>query len=577
MNRRTALAAVSDALGVSLPQDPGVDTPNPLANRTLPKLSRTTAGIEPYFGTWDVEQKMHLLRRTLFGVRPADLAQIDGMSMSQTVDLLLAPQPEETSLPLSFDPGDTAPGVAVGTTWINATANTATGSRINSLKAWWIGLMLNQRVSLREKMTLFWHNHFVTNSGIVNDPRFSYRYHALLRLHALGNARTLARAITLDGAMLRYLNGNSSTKTSPNENYGRELQELFTIGKGPEVAPGDYTNYTEADVKAAAKLLTGWREMTQTDGTVSQTTWRFTTSRHEAANKTFSARYGNRVITGGSTEADALREIDEMLAMIYGQPETARYLCRKLYRWFVYYVIDDWTEANIIGPMADTLRSANFEVAEALSLLLKSAHFHDALHHGCMIKTPLDHVLGTLRAFDVPFPTDDVLQQYTLWNYLRTQAANQQQNLCDPPSVAGWQAYYQEPQFHELWVNSDTLPKRTRFTDMMMRNGYTTTINGVRVTLKIDHIGLVKQTSFPTDVNVVIDEIARRFFPIPLTAVQKAFLKNTLIPGLPDYEWTLEWNRYEADPNNTQIATSLKNKIQALLLVMTEMPEFQLC
>ena len=128
--------------------------------------------------------------------------------------------------------------------------------------------MLNEQASLREKMVLFWHNHFVTALGTIGDPRYGFRYNALLRKYALGNFKELALAITIDGAMLKYLNGNRNSKAAPDENYARELQELFTIGKGPEIGPGDYTNYTEDDVKAAAKVLTGWRLNPNSDGSI---------------------------------------------------------------------------------------------------------------------------------------------------------------------------------------------------------------------------------------------------------------------------------------------------------------------
>ena len=110
-------------------------------------------------------------------------------------------------------------------------------------------------------MTLFWHNHFVVEFGDINDARMGYEYCRLLRQHALGNFKQLAKDVTVTPAMLRYLNGNQSTVGAPNENYGRELLELFTVGKGPLIGPGNYTNYTEADVQAAAKVLTGWRDL----------------------------------------------------------------------------------------------------------------------------------------------------------------------------------------------------------------------------------------------------------------------------------------------------------------------------
>jgi uncharacterized protein (DUF1800 family) len=432
-------------------------------------------------------------------------------------------------------------------------------------------LLLNQALSIREKMVLFWHNHFVTETAVVGDPRFSYRYVAILRNNALGNFKDLVRQVTFEGAMLRYLNGNTNTKASANENYGRELQELFTIGKGPEVAPGDYTNYTESDVQAAARTLTGWRDFTNADGTVGATTWTFDASRHDPTNKVFSARYNNTVITGGNTPADGPRELGALLDMIFAEDATAQFICRKLYRWFVYYVIDATTETNVIEPLASQLKGSNYDILPVLSTLLQSAHFYDPVNRGCYIKSPIDHVAGVCRQFSVALPTD-VATRYAILNNLWSQTLSMDMNLGDPPNVAGWQAYYQTPEFNELWINSDTLPKRSRLTDTLVRSGY----KSGSATFLIDPLAFVKTLSDPTNPNTIIAESVRFLFAVTLTDNQVAFLKNTLLPGLPDYEWTNEWSAYTANPTSQTTRAPVLAKLQALYSFMMEMPEFQL-
>ena len=151
-------------------------------------------------------------------------------------------------------------------------------------------------------------------------------------------------------------------------------------------------------------------------------------------------------------------------------------------------------------------------------------------------------------------------------------AENLQQLLHDPPNVAGWPAYYQTPQFYELWINSDTLPKRKAFTDAMGSTGYRVT----SFTLVIDPIAFAQQVSVPSDPNVLIDEFVQYMFPVDITAPQKAFLKETLIPGLPDYEWTIEWNDYLAHPTDQMKLDAVKTKLQALLRLMMSMAEYQL-
>ncbi len=571
MERRDLLASV---IGLRDSDDQsGLQDPLPasrFANQEIPSVTRSTAGLEPYTGTFGAGQLLHLLRRTLFGPSRADVDLFLGQPLDQVVNVLLTIPPLETSVPLVYATATTET-TAVGSTWVGATTNDNSSGRTASLKAWWLSLMLKGQPSLREKMVLFWHNHFVAATAAVADPRFFYRYVDLLRRSSLGNFKNLTREITIDGAMLRYLNGNRNSASAPDENYARELQELFTIGKGPEVGLGDYTNYTEQDVKAAARVLTGWRDMKNADGSVGAVTSRLDATRHDTNAKTFSYRYNGITIAGGT---DGLRELNDMLDMIFAQPETARFICRKLYRWFVYYVIDPWTEANIITPLADTLRASNFDILPVLQLLFKSAHFFDPVNVGCVIKSPLDHVLSVCRQFAVSFPAeaDAPAKQYGMWNYLVGQASALQQNPGDPPDVSGWHAYYHDPEYYELWINSDTLPKRSSWTTRMVTTGYSTA--GAKIV--IDPLAFVRAMPNPADPNAVIEESVRYLFANPVTDNQKAFLKNVLIPGLPDYEWSIEWGKYLADPANATNANAVKSKLTALCNFMMQMPEYQL-
>ena len=573
MDRRKVLAIASGRADQEL-EVTGASAVPDAANKTLPRVLRTTAGVEPYAGPWGPAQVAHLLRRTTFGASRADRESLAALSIDQAIDRILDDSVPDVTLPLNTNVQDLVP---VGDTWINAiyrdtsSSFSPTGARMNSLRSWWIRRMILQNASAREKMVLFWHNHFVTAIPDVNDPRFSYRYVDLVRRNALGNFRTLARDMTLEGAMLIYLNGNTNTRTNPNENYARELQELFTIGKGPEVAPGDYTNYTEVDVRAAARVLTGWRTNANTDGTVGPVTWRFDSTRHDTLDKQFSHRYQDRIITGRSGDAGA-QELDDLIAMIFDQPETARHLCRKLYRWFVYYVIDDQVENAVIAPMADLFRASDYDVKPALRLLFRSAHFFDPVNMGCVIKSPLDLIVGMVREFEMAIPAADLPQEYTFLLYLVTQGSAMQQYLGQPPDVAGWSAYYQSPQYYELWINSDTLPRRTRLSNTFARTGYTT--GGA--TLVIDPLACAAGLKAPEEPDLLIDELCEYLYAIPLTSGQKAFLKNTLIPGLPEYEWTVEWMDYVNDPTNSLKSSPVKTKLQTLLSTMMQMPEYQL-
>jgi hypothetical protein len=227
----------------------------------------------------------------------------------------------------------------------------------------------------------------------------------------------------------------------------------------------------------------------------------------------------------------------------------------------------------VIEPLAQIFRTNNYEILPVLNALFKSKHFFDSANVGCMIKSPIDFLVTLFRQFDIPFPTSlEIEKQYFLWNRVVSEARNLQQDLGDPPSVAGWSAYYQFPQYYKLWINTDTFPRRNRFSDLIAGNG----ISYEGHTLVFDPIPFVKALSQPDDVNVVLDEITRYMTAIPLTANQKAFLKETLIPGLPDYEWTIEWDEYLADQNNAMKANAMRSKLKQLFRTIMQMPEYQL-
>ena len=535
------------------------------ANKALPTgLARTTSTLAPYTGTWGYAQAAHLLRRSLLGPTRTEILAAAGSNLTAALGSLLTPA--ATPLPpVNVSATDTS--VPIGQTWISqAFDQNFEGVRRASLRDWWLGLQLNQDTSLTEKMTLFWHNHFVVELSIINDARMGYEYVRLLRQHALGNVKQLARDVTVTPAMLRYLNGNQSTAGAPNENYGRELLELFTVGKGPLIGPGNYTNYTEADVQAAAKVLTGWRD--QATAPVGS---HYTASRHDATTKVFSGAFGSASIT-----ANGASEYQDLVNLIFQQAETARFLVRKLYRWFVYYLIDAQVETDIIQPLATLLIQSSFDIAPVLRALLGSEHFFDVLNMGCLIKSPLDFTVGLLRQMEVVFPTaaGNLVAQYGHWDYINGLSYVMQQTLGDPPNVAGWAAYYQTPQFHELWINAVTLPRRNQVTDLFIGNGYTR--SGVKIV--IDPVAQVQSLPAVTasDCNLLIDEFVRLMLPIVLTANQLAFLKAALLPGLPDFEWTVEWQAYLAAPTNTAKKTAVASKLRAMLRALMGLAEYHL-
>jgi uncharacterized protein (DUF1800 family) len=534
--------------------------------------------ITPYTGSWGRPQLFHLLRRTLFGVKKADLAYFAAFTMQQTVDALLTIPNTTLDPPVVDYTGDVSvpTPIAFGTTWVNGPiSGNNTGGRRESLRGWWKGLMLNQDRNVLEKMVLFWHNHVPISFDLV-EPIYCYRYVALLRQYAVGDYKAMLRQMTIEPAMLMYLDGRYNTKTAPNENYGRELQELFTIGKDLPA------NYTELDVRAAAKALTGW--------TVDNTTLSavFTTSRHEPANKVFSAFYNNTIIRSVFTNpptntilstTTGLVEIDALLNMLFANNETANYIIRKLYRFFVYYDINATVESDVIQPLAEVYRNNNYDIKPVLNALFTSQHFYDVVTaQAAVIKNPVDFTIGFARFFGVnPQPTNYVVTDplyttnlYKNWRFFSSSMNNMQMRPGNPPDVAGWDAYSQVPNYHELWINAETLRRRKDFFDSLFSNNGS---NG----MKADVLAFTKTLDKPQDVNLLIDEVLDLIHPLPPDAPLKASLKNILLSGqTSDYYWTQAWTNYTTTPTNVTFTNTVKNLLVNFYKAVFNMAEYHL-
>ena len=521
--------------------------------------------IKPYNSRLKKEEAIHLLKRTLFGARQEDLLYFTGKNSNKAIHELLHAVEDIPAPPVNNYNDDkyTDEEIITGSTWITATKQSGmnVGKRKNSLKSWWTGLMINQNRSLREKMVLFWHNHFSNEMNKVDNAIFSYKQNILIRQYALGNFKELVMAISADPSMLKYLNGTNNVKKAPDENYGRELQELFTIGKGPG------SHYNEDDVKAAARVLTGYRIENKV---LPEAHGIFDPKRHDETDKQFSSFYNNTLIRGRPGEEGG-KELNEMIDMIFAQEEVSLFICRKIYRFFVYHDIDELTEKNIIAPLARTFRKNNYEIKPVLNQLFCSKHFFDAANRGCMIKSPVDFCVGLCREYNISFPeSSDYIPQYALWYSIHTIANQLQQNIGDPPNVAGWQAYYQVPQFDKIWINSDTLPKRNLFTDKMANNGY----EKDKKKIAIDILSFVQTFSNPADPDALIEECVQRFYSIPLPEKEKQYIKEgILLSGLQgkmsDHYWTEAWNQLD----KKDVISKLKRLFQYLM----NLPQYQLC
>lgn len=527
--------------------------------------SITLSSLEPFTGEWNFATAAHLLRRTTFGPSKADILAAVDAGMDATITALLdmtLPSP-----PVYFNYGDD-PNAGLGETWVKAHySNRAQQQtpRNQSLRSWIIQRLAEDR-TIQEKMTFFWVNHFgVTFNG---DPLARYDYNKLLRSYAVGNFRELLKAVTIHPAMLVFLNGNQNSANSPNENYGRELLELFTVGKGPQIGDGDYTNYTEEDVREISRALTGWRTRyfyPLTAGRFPEAY--FQANRHDTGTKQLSYHFDGQTI-----ENQGEGEYAAVVDLVLGQQAVARYLCQKLYRYFVYYDISDQEVAEVVEPLAQLFYDSNYDVATVLRTLLSSQHFYDQLNRGPSIKNPLEYTMSMVRPIGYGHVDASLEATYLLGLRYANFINNMGLDYFGPPSVAGWEAWYQAPVYTRSWINGSTLQARATMANRLTGNGFF--IQGTR--FDFDLVGWIAGLDNPTDPNALIEEITRLFLPQPLNPGQLDFLKDQLIEGLPDFEWTDEYGLYLTNPEDQMLYNSVQSKLEALFRAVFNLAEFHL-
>ena len=537
----------------------------------MPRKEPPSSGLSPYTGNWGYDQVIHLLRRTMFGATKNDVQYFKNMSMSAAVDELLSnesnPNPPVNDYNFVYEDDDIEdPIVPFGETWINAPyTDEVEYWRILSLKSWWLDRMLKQERSIHQKMILFWHNHFATEAFAVYHARISYMHYVLLFQNALGNFKTMTRAVTLDPQMLYYLNGAYNNKYQPDENYSRELQELFCLGAG--------SGYTENDVQEAARLLTGWTVNYNTINASTEEIYTyFNPYLHDNDDKQFSAFYDNTFIEG---RINGEHELDDLMDMIFANEECAKFVCRKIYRFFVHQTINASVETNIIEPLATIFRDNNYDIIPVLSKLFKSQHFFDANLKGAIIKSPMDYMVGLFREFGVEQPANqDLADRYMLHITMNYVMSDMLQEVGDPPNVAGWPTYYQAPQFDRYWMTTNTMPRRAEHSDGMLYWGYYIYDNYI---IRVDTVAFTEQIPGADDPNDLVNRALLLLLSVPVGDAVKAQLKNILLSGqISDHYWTDAWTNYLAEPSNEMYYGTVKTRLRAMYRTILQLEEYQL-
>jgi len=544
------------------------------ANAELPSFPKLIAGTEGYSGNWNFEKAAHLLRRTTIGPTLEEINKSVEEGLDKTLEKLLDNSEKIFEPPINYADGKDEQ-VQLGETWVNAVKRREKGDSVRkfSYAGWRVSLILDKKnpISIRENMVLFWQNHFATEWQAVKDSRYIYWMHEKFRNNFIGNFKDIVKEVNIDPQMLEYLSGIYNVKEAPNENYARELFELFTIGKGPIDGEDSYTYYTESDIIEASKVLTGWQVEENFSGSDRQY---FTEERHDTSTKTFSSKFSNKSIANNGD-----KEHEDLIDMIFESDRVSEYICEKIYRWFVYYAIDDEVRNKIILPLAKIFRDNNYEIKPVLETLFNSSHFFEHHTQGAVIKSPIDFNFGILR--QIPLTNlDDIyyFNKYKFWWIRHKELEAQEQSILDSPNVAGWPAYYQSPLYHEFWITSVTLPMRTKnIRKYFSNNGvYKVSPENGDLMIKSEPLKILDSIDKPSDIILIVETLCKWLFPIysEISDSRKSDLINIVIGNNPNL-WEDEYNDYINDPNDEK-EESLNKKLRILLQEICLTPEYYL-
>lgn len=358
--------------------------------------------------TWSPRLAAHLFRRAAFGasIRRIDQAVDDGLdsTLNAVFDLSEAESFEQE--------------------YASAGRLLAGGESSRGLSALWLLRMAQSPCPLLEKMTLFWHGHFATGAEKVLDARAIDNQIKLLRRHALGKFEDLVQGISKDPAMLIYLDSTENRKTRPNENYARELLELFCLGPG---------NYTEGDIKEIARCFTGWE--------VRRAVFRFNPHQHDSRTKSFFGETGN--LTG-----------EEAVRIVLDHDASTDFIARKLIRFFVF----DSAEISdkLVKPISDHLRTTDFDITSTLRKIFSSRIFFSEAAIAQKIKSPVELAIGTLKFFDAQTNFQEITQRLERLGQLPLY----------PPNVKGWDG-------GTSWINASTIIARANLVSTILESSKT--------------------------------------------------------------------------------------------------------
>lgn len=539
----------------------------------------TNLSLNPYAGEFGPNQKKHLLNRTMVGYCHRHQKDLENLNLDQSIDLIFREDSfkEPTNIYYweknaeeyreryeSEDVGPNEPFIERAYRKLRPTFEEQFGNERTIAINWSIyDGIYNQMTSIHWKLFLFLHNLVPTQSFNLLGHKGAYNYFKLLFNHCFASYKDFIYNITIDGSMLSYLNLYLSKKETPDENYAREIQELFTVGKRP------FSKFTEKDVREIARALVGWthsyEEIVYDQG--SENIPHFEEWNHDTGDKFFSSFYGNRIIRGKEGQAGA-GELQEVVDMIFETQENSIYIARRLYQFFVYPALTDEIEDKIIKPLAKIYRDNNYSLVEPLKVLLKSEHFFNNQIENSLIKSPIEFSMSILKEINlvndgVLFHWDGNNQHFSLFEpeyfgekekdqsffkYQLTGTLNWYYGkelgmlISDPPSVSGWPALYQEPVYDLFWINSSTITRRVQLMNDYLKWGAWLDIfigdNGIQRRLNL--VSYLKTFENPKNINSFIDQLIFRFIGGEPSSKIREKLNQALLNDINESHWSDE-------------------------------------
>ncbi|MFZ1784995.1 MAG: DUF1800 domain-containing protein [Ferruginibacter sp.] len=475
-------------------------------------------------------KNQHLLWRCAFGPMAENSADLDTMSPKNLWSLLLKTSAKPVdNIVVTKNPADdyimgmTDPA-AIQKTLSNPELRKKVREQsredLKTMNIRWLNTMINSEAQLREKMSLFWHGHFACR---VQNSFFQQELLQIIRSHALGSFGDMLKAVSKSPAMLQFLNNQQNKKSSPNENFAREVMELFTMGRG---------NYTENDIKEAARAFTGWSFNAKGEFVIRR-------NQHDDGNKTFLGKTGNF-------------DGDDILNILLENKQTANYISRKIYRYFVNEQVNEKNHQRL----SDRFYTSNYDIAKLLEEIYTSDWFYDEQNIGTRIKSPVELLVGIRRLLPMQLEND---QSQLLFQRALGQI------LFVPPNVAGWPG-------GKNWIDSSSLMLRLRIPQILSAN------DALDIMPKADDD--IQMGQMEMAVKKIRSAIKGGTATIDWVAVNKIFEKVQREKLLEKITGTVLQTKSQVSMNvlNTYVNTqSRENFIKSAVVNLMATPEYQLC